>query len=1773
MLACTYAINESGSRRAHASDRAGIAWILAVGRLCCLLAVAGSAFAQTPVWNRLSTTGPADRHAQGMAYDSARGRIVLFGGLIGGTPQGDTWEWDGTSWTQRSPEHSPPACHSAGMAYDSARGVTVLFGGVTAGGYSGDTWEWDGEDWEYQTSAGPGPRSEVAMAYDSQRGVTVLFGGKPPTGSLFGDTWEWNGGTWEIKAFSGDGPSNRGYAAMAFDSVRGVTVLFGGHTDRRTVCGDTWEWDGDNWEFKTETGPTARDQAAMVYDATAERDLTVLFGGNTGTHQNDTWVWNGSTWVLEFAGGSPGSNRPAARYGHGMVYAGKVVLFGGFTGVANGDTWDYGVDLPDEWACCFADGSCQDMAEAHCLGAGGASWREGEECSSCECAAPPPQAAYFLGDQPLSGSAAHQVNTATGNFHYSETDLSIASRGGSLAFTRHYNSLDGRSGPLGKGWRHSYHIVLTPPNPPNQTYVAVTWGDGRTTFWEPDPEHEGEFKPATRDLYAKIALSGGVWTVTATNFDEYRFDSSGHLLSIRPKGNSNNEITLDYHAVESDRLIKVTDPVGRWLDLGYDGEDFLTSVADHTSRSVQFNYTGSRLTSVIDVFGDEDHSIDYEYDGNGYLTTVKDQRRDPRITVITNEYAPDGTGRVFHYTDGNGATTDFLFREDETEITRTVDGHEVMWLHKSEKVYERQTIDQDPLGHQIVYTYDDNFNRKTVKDRNGNVTSFTHDSLGNVTSVTAPDDGGTTSMEYNDPNVPHLPTQKTDALGYVTEWTYDERGNMLTEKRYLTIPPGDSFVQQIWAYNSFDQRLTATDERGNTHEWHYTAEGQLDYVIDREGNYTWYGYDSLWRRIWVTDGRGSGPQDDAYRSRVYYDTGDRPIRTESPPVGDPSHLIVQEFGYDEIGNRTSVIDGNNNETTYAYDGNNNLRYVYQPLGRTTESRYDELNRRVKTIDALYHATDYTYDDASRLIEKRDAENNTWRYTHDDHGNVLTASEPSDSDPAGGITVTYEYDAQHRRTSVSNELSHISRTEYDLLGRVTRTIDATEQPTQFTYDGLGRLTAVVDALGGRTEYTYDATGNLLEILDANGHAISVRQYDALNRLTRAEDGNGNYYTYGYDAVGNQTWVRDANAQPDGSVTNLTYDAANRRTAMNYQDGTWVTYVYDDNGNRERMTESADPNTPSLFGYNALNQLTSSVDRYGMRVDYGYDTAGRRTRLVYPGNKELTYVYDAANRLTSITDWAEPARTTQYTYDGLRVATVTYPNTVVQTNGYDTASRLTSLATTLDEATVLSLGWTRDAVGAPLTATETNTLTPTIPTRVVSYEYDSDNRLTESSRGTYEYDDNGNLTSRTIDGATTDFEYDVEDRLTAQIRDPGGAAIRVDHLYDGDGNRIARTDAGGTVRYVLDRGRSMSHVLCETDAGGSVIAYYIHGPTLVARIDAGDTPRYYHTNDLGNVVALTDAAGEVVDRYAYDPYGLPVGHEGDTPNPFTFVGGLGVMTEDPNDPMALYFMRARFYDPDTGRFLGKDPVEGSLTNPLGLNRYAYTLNNPTTLTDSSGQAFGLDLLIRDLWNNDVKDWQYYVGDAIEGGIGIVVGKLNPDAGVAYDNGGGGGQVAEFLRDPAKALDEGARGIRDFFGQVGDYFTRELPEKVGREIDRIQGKSHQQSSVESAVGNTSSVTTASTRGRPGGMSPLAQFRAFQAGVKAKVEKIKADRKAKAAALAAAQARARSSGGGGGSARSGGGGSSGNHARAVFNRIRARIRFMIMRARMMQMMRRFHG
>jgi hypothetical protein len=297
-------------------------------------------------WNELpfNLTRPSARDGHAMAYDSGRGKVVLFGGSDDGVYDDETWEWDGTMgiWTQRTPVVKPSARYGHAMGYDSGRGKVVLFGG-SDGALDGETWEWDGAagTWTQRTPAvKPSVRVDHAMAYDSGRGKVVLFGGDD--GAYDDETWEWDGaaGTWTQRT-SAVKPSARRWHAMAYDSGQGKVVLFGGY-DAVGRDDETWEWDGaaGTWTQRTPAvKPSARILHAMGYDS--GRGKVVLFGGSDGALDDETWEWDGAagTWTQR----TP-AVKPSARYGHAMGYdgaRGKVLLFGGYDGARDDETWEW----------------------------------------------------------------------------------------------------------------------------------------------------------------------------------------------------------------------------------------------------------------------------------------------------------------------------------------------------------------------------------------------------------------------------------------------------------------------------------------------------------------------------------------------------------------------------------------------------------------------------------------------------------------------------------------------------------------------------------------------------------------------------------------------------------------------------------------------------------------------------------------------------------------------------------------------------------------------------------------------------------------------------------------------------------------------------------------------------------------------------------------------------------------------------------------------------------------------------------------------------------------------------------------------------------------------------------------------------------------------------------------------------------------------------------------------------------------------------------------
>jgi cysteine-rich repeat protein len=291
------------------------------------------------VWTEVTQVGsrPPARNSHAMAYDPLRQRVVVAGGnSISNPSPGTMWEFDpaAATWTNRSADIGLPAGGNVnGIVFDTARQRLVL---VTSGG---ETWERIADSWQRVTGAQPPARGLSALAFDSKRGKSVLFGGS--VGDSIGDTWEYDGIWREVKAFEKVNSVNLTSVAAAYDRTSARVIVTA--INAMAGCSSaTLAFDGLVWQRLTTLGMAPELQSAtMVFDSIRNRML--LFGGFDcrGNFSNKTWALAGNSWSQL----APTTN-PPARAAASMTYdpvRDRVILFGGSDGGVRGlnDTWEF----------------------------------------------------------------------------------------------------------------------------------------------------------------------------------------------------------------------------------------------------------------------------------------------------------------------------------------------------------------------------------------------------------------------------------------------------------------------------------------------------------------------------------------------------------------------------------------------------------------------------------------------------------------------------------------------------------------------------------------------------------------------------------------------------------------------------------------------------------------------------------------------------------------------------------------------------------------------------------------------------------------------------------------------------------------------------------------------------------------------------------------------------------------------------------------------------------------------------------------------------------------------------------------------------------------------------------------------------------------------------------------------------------------------------------------------------------------------------------------
>lgn len=873
-----------------------------------------------------------------------------------------------------------------------------------------------------------------------------------------------------------------------------------------------------------------------------------------------------------------------------------------------------------------------------------------------------------------TGTQAEPVNTYSGNYTNSVTDLALPGRGLPFAFARTYNSVrSGTGGPLGPGWSHPYGASL------------VLNADGTVTFASEDgsaipyrADGAGGFTGDAGVLSTLAPVAGGGYTLTRRDGLRYAFDAVGRLISETDR--NGNSLAFAYSGSD---LTTITDSIGRTVSLTVDAAHHITGLSDPIGRTVTYGHdVAGRLASVTDVRGGV---TAYAYDAGGRLATITDQNGH---VLVTNTY--DADGRVVEQLDARGFHTTFTY--DATAGTTTMtDARGGAWVdtYSGPALVARR----DSLGNTTRYAYDTAFNRTSVTDPRANATTLTYDARGNLLTRTAPAPlGYVETFTYSAAN--DLLTAR-DRRGNTTTNTYDAAGNLTK----ATAPDG-TFT--TFTYDPQGLLLTATDPRGKMTAFGYDAQANRNRTTTPLGEVTTMTYDDAGRMLTIVDPRGNAtgalPAD--YTTTFTYDAADH-VLTVTDPLGN-----VTTTTYDPAGNRTSVKDANNHTTAYAHDPANHLASVTDPAAMVTAYTYDATGNLVSRLDANSHTTTYTYDLAGRLMTTTDPLAHAWTLTYDANGNITTRTD------ANGKLATFTYDVLNRLTGITYAATSTSPVTYAYDGNGNRTTMTDGAGTEtYTYDSLDRLTSVTRGTDV-FRYTYDAADGLTSRTYPDG-TITTYAYDDDGRMVSASSG-GTTTTYAYDPAGNPL----AAATPDGFTALATYDRAARLLEIANVSSAGVlsrsTYALDPVGNRLSMTTTRDV---QLYTYDALDRLT--------RVCYNLcSTGGGGGPAAAPTQNGAGTACQACGPggiipETSPTDGGPAANDvfTSWTYDqvGNRLTETNYLGTTTST--YDAADRLTG--TSAPGGVVTNL--TYDANGNELSAGTT------------TYAYDLADRIVSASVG--------------------------------------------------------------------------------------------------------------------------------------------------------------------------------------------------------------------------------------------------------------------------------------------------------------------------------------------------------------------------------------------------------------------------------------------------------
>ncbi len=1025
------------------------------------------------------------------------------------------------------------------------------------------------------------------------------------------------------------------------------------------------------------------------------------------------------------------------------------------------------------------------------------------------------------------------------------------------------------------------------------------------------------YDPANQRMVSENARNERVTTI---------YDLAGRTLLTQAPLEQDTLTEYDY--LGRPTLVMAID--GTLTGMAYDlANRPLVTVLPNTSRVTSLLDTAGRVIGIAEAEGRLTSSI---YDGFGrVMETVN--AKGTRTT-----YLRDAVGRVISTTEGAGtlaARTFGMVYDDAGQPVVQVDAFGYATTSKLD-VHGRATevLDQANQPANLLY---DAVGRVTEQvDVNGRRTVYHYDWMGNKTleiMAAGSDDEMRTTMTYNGvgnlletivrtgPTTTVITTQiydtinrpmatvnaygqRTtvirDAAGNITQqinakekitgFTYDA-GNRLFE----TLQPGggttmiisDVMGQEVASVDATNRTtFTVRDDLGrpiaqvdNLNKWatsKFDPEGNKTQTVDRAGVIVQTQHDLFNRATKTLDSEQKF-------TLTQFDLGDQVIATTDQntfvqtmsrdKLGRVTSTLnslnqTTKSAYDKVGNRTASIDGLGVTMLYAYDAQHRQTLSTNALSQTTAQQFDLAGRVTASLNQMGEIVGTVYDDLNRPIVTIDGVGRRTTTAYDAVGQVIGVTDPS------GTTTVYGYDDFGRQISMQNTLGQWSYSEYDYASRVTKTLDTLGRPTLYGYDGAGRQITVTNPKNETTTTVYDDAGRRIALVDASNNRTTW-VYDGVGRVTAEINPLGKTATMRYDAAGLLTSTTDRT----GKKTDYGYDSLNRKISESWYTNTNTliqtqSWSYDAAG---RMKTATDPDGIYTFTYDTVGRLTHVAQPFGQWMTMSYDAAGRRTNVLDSQGGNTTSQFDASGQLlkrswvgTAGTDTTAAGAVT-YSYDGrgLKTGVSRFSNAAATTkigetqNTYDNKGRLTVRNHKKgDGSTITNESYNYDN-GDRLTS-------KTIDGATTSYQYDAIDQLVSENSSTYSYDSTGNRTNSgyitntgnrlTADGMWA-YTYDDNGAVVSKSRTLNEVLETWEYGYDHRGMMVtAKQTVGSTV----------TRSTYSYDSFGNTLATGIGGTTVWSVYDGWDTAKpsgAVGTEDFDLLATLREGDGMLIDRRYY------------------------------------------------------------------------------------------------------------------------------------------------------------------------------------------------------------------------------------------------------------------------------------------------------------------